>query len=138
MELRRNAKVDLLRGLPLFSECTKRELEEVASIADEMDVPAGKALTEQGKKGREFFVLVEGAATVDRGGRRLNVLRAGDFFGEISLLAGVPRTATVTTTADSRVLVITQRAFQQLLQDVPSMQTKVLQALAKRVASTYA
>jgi CRP/FNR family cyclic AMP-dependent transcriptional regulator len=133
MALRKNAKIELLRRMPLFAQFSGRELAEVATMADELDVRQGKELTRQGRPGREFFVLVEGQADVIRDGRRVFTLGRGDFFGEISLIAKRPRTATVVATTPARVLVVTDRSFQQLLERFPSIQTKVLQALAERV-----
>jgi CRP/FNR family transcriptional regulator, cyclic AMP receptor protein len=131
--LRKNAKVELLRQVPLFERCSKRELDDIAGLADELDVAQGRTLTSEGKTGYEFLVLVDGAASVRRKGRTVNTLRAGDFLGEIALVTGSPRTATVTTTAPSRVLVVTARDFRRLLRDTPSMQMKVLEALAARL-----
>ena len=134
MALRKNAKVELLRSIPLFAQFSKRELNEVAAVADEVEVEAGKELTKEGRPGREFFVLVEGTADVVRNGRVVNRLGPGDFFGEIALIAKRPRTATVTTTTPARVLVVTDRSFQSLMEHFPGMQLKVLQTLAERVA----
>jgi CRP/FNR family cyclic AMP-dependent transcriptional regulator len=131
--LRKNAKVELIRGVPLFAECSRKELNEVAGIADEIDLREGKELTTQGRPGREFFVLVEGSADVKKGNRRVNTLGAGDFFGEISLVRQVPRTATVTATSPVRALVITDRSFRSLLEHQPGIQTKVMSALAARL-----
>jgi CRP/FNR family transcriptional regulator, cyclic AMP receptor protein len=132
--LGRNAKVDLIRSVPLFGRCTRAEVAEVASIADEIDVGADKELMREGDRGREFFVLLEGAATVRRGGRKVNTLGPGDFFGEIALVSRSPRTATVTTTAPSRLLVITEARFRSLLDHSPRIQLRVLEALADRLA----
>jgi len=96
-------------------------------------MPAGRELTKEGARGAEFVVLAEGAADVRRRGRRVNTLGSGDFLGEIALITGTPRTATVTTTAPSRVLVMTAPAFRRLLRDNPSLQLKVLDALARRL-----
>ena len=93
----------------------------------------GKPLTQEGRTGYEFVVLVDGAAEVRRKSRVVNTLRSGDFFGEIALITGAPRTATVKTTAPSRVLVITARDFRRLLRETPSMQMNVLEALAARL-----
>jgi CRP/FNR family transcriptional regulator, cyclic AMP receptor protein len=136
--LRKNAKVELMRGVPLFAGCSKRELQEIAGIADELALPEGRTLTREGSTGQEFLVLVEGAAEVKRKGRKVNSLRSGDFLGEIALITGAPRTATVTTTKPSRMLVITARDFKALLRRVPSIQLKVLDALASRLPSEYA
>jgi CRP-like cAMP-binding protein len=131
--LRKNAKVELLKSVPLFRECSNKELNELASLADELELPAGRKLTAEGASGREFIVIVDGAAEVQRKGRKIADLRSGDFLGEISLITGEPRTATVTTTKPSRLLVITAQAFRTLLRDLPSLQFKVLEALAARL-----
>jgi CRP-like cAMP-binding protein len=132
--LRKNQKVELIKRVPLFSGLSKRELEEVASLADEIDLRDGKELTRQGKPGREFFVLLEGSADVTKDDRRINQLGDGDFFGEIALISRSPRTATVTATSPVRALVITDRSFRRLLEDSPQIQLKVLEALAERIA----
>ncbi len=133
MRLRKNAKVELIKRAPLFAQCSKRELEAVAAVADELDVRQGKELTVQGRPGREFFVLVEGEADVKQNGRKIATLKDGDFFGEISLVSNRPRTATVVATTPARVLVITDRAFRRLMEKSPGIQAKVLQALAERL-----
>jgi CRP/FNR family transcriptional regulator, cyclic AMP receptor protein len=131
--LHRNAKIDLLRRIPLFERCSRRELTRLATTADEVDLPEGRALTREGEPGREFFVLVEGLAVVRRKGRRVTVLSAGDFFGEIALLTERPRTATVTAGTPVRVLVLTRRDFRRLMAEMPSLQAKVLAAVAERL-----
>ena len=131
--LRRDAKVELLKRVPLFAGCSKQELRQVALLADELDVREGQVLTTEGERGREFFVLVEGVAEVRRKGRKMNTMTAGDFFGEIALVSARPRTATVTAVSPARVLVVTDRAFRELMRKVPSIQLKVLAALADRV-----
>ena len=134
--LRKNAKTELISRVPLFAHCSKRELAEVAGIADEIDLREGKELTREGAPGREFFVLVEGTADVVKNGRKINSLGAGDFFGEIALVHQSPRTATVKATSPVRALVITERSFRRLLEEMPEIQRKVLAALAERVAPT--
>ena len=130
-----NSKVDLIKRVPLFSKLSKAKLNELAMIADEIDLPKGKPLTREGERGREFFVLIEGEAEVRKGGRRVNTLGPGDFLGEISLITKVPRTATVTTSNPTRALVITDRAFAQLLRDSPDISQGVLEAMGERLAS---
>jgi len=132
--LHRNQKVELIKLVPLFTGLSKRELEQIASIADEIDLREGKVLTEQGKSAREFFVLLEGSADVSKDGRRINQLADGDFFGEIALVSRSARTATVTATTPVRALVITDRSFRRLLEHSPEIQLKVLEALAERLA----
>ena len=134
MRLHRNAKADLLRRVPLFAGLSKRELEQLGGIADELDLGEGRTLIKQGDRGREFFTLVEGEATVVQGGKTLRTLRDGDFFGEIALVTDVPRTSTVTTSTPVRLLVLTKRDFQRLMREQPSIQRKVLEALAQRLA----
>jgi CRP-like cAMP-binding protein len=131
--LRKDAKLELLRRVPLFERCSKRELQQIAGVADELEIPEGKSLTQEGRTGYEFVVLVDGNAEVRRKSRVVNTLRSGDFFGEIALITGTPRTATVKTTAPSRVLVIAARDFRRLLRETPSMQMNVLEALAARL-----
>jgi CRP-like cAMP-binding protein len=132
--LHRNEKVELIKRAPLFWNCSKRELQQIAQLADEIDLREGKEMTRQGERGREFFVLLEGDADVIKDGRSINQLGAGDFFGEIALVSDSPRTATVKATAPVRALVITDRSFRRLLKDQPDIQSKVLAALAARVA----
>jgi CRP-like cAMP-binding protein len=131
--LRKNAKVALIKGVPLFAECSRKDLNEIAGIADEIDLREGKELTTEGRPGREFFVLIEGQADVKKGSRRVNTLGPGDFFGEIALVTQRPRTATVVTTAPVRALVITDRSFRSLLEHQPQIQGKVMSALAARL-----
>jgi CRP-like cAMP-binding protein len=131
--LRKNAKEQLLRGVPLFSHCTKRELAALAAESDELELPTGAELTREGKPGKEFIVLVRGAAKVTRNGRTVNRLGGGDFLGEIALLSGGFRTATVTTTEPSLVLVLTDRAFRRVANRIPSVNARVLAALAERL-----
>jgi cAMP-binding proteins - catabolite gene activator and regulatory subunit of cAMP-dependent protein kinases len=100
--LRKNAKVELIKSVPLFAGLSKRDLNEVAAIADEFAMAEGAELTREGATGYEFLVLVEGNADVRRRGRKVNTLHSGDFLGEIALITGAPRTATVTTTASCR------------------------------------
>ena len=134
MRASRSAKARLLHEIPLFSRCTKKELAALALVADELDVPAGRELTRQGEPGREFMVLVSGAADVVKNGRRVARLGSGDFLGEVALLTGGPRTATVTTTAPTTLLVLTQRAFGRVADEVPSVRASLLAALAVRLS----
>jgi CRP/FNR family transcriptional regulator, cyclic AMP receptor protein len=133
--LPQDAKMALLRRVPLFEACSKRELREIASIADELQLAAGARLAVEGAAGHEFVVVVEGAAEVRRGGRKINTLGNGDFLGEIALITGGRRTATVTTLVPTRLLLIAERDFKSVLRDVPSLQPKIMQALAVRLES---
>ncbi len=135
MKLRKDAKVELIGKIPLFKHCTARELGEIAAIADELDLRKGTDLTKEGKAGREFFAIVEGTADVLMGGKQINTVRQGDFLGEIALITGRPRTATVKATSPVRVLVITARSFRTLLEKHPEIQRKVLLSVAERLAT---
>jgi CRP-like cAMP-binding protein len=129
-----NAKVDLLKQVPLFSGCSKKELEALAGIADEIDLQDGSVLTREGQPGREFFVLVEGTVEVTQGGEGIAKLDAGDWFGEIALLTKATRTATVTASSPVRVLVVTDRAFRQVLETTPTIAVKMLERVGERLA----
>ncbi|HXY83985.1 MAG TPA: cyclic nucleotide-binding domain-containing protein [Gaiellaceae bacterium] len=131
--LGRNAKVDMIRRVPLFSRCSKKCLEEIAGIADEIDLPEGKQLTREGDRAREFVVLVDGTADVRQNGKLVNELSKGDFLGEIGLVTNEPRTATVTTTSPTRALVITDREFSALLRESPQISRSVIEALGERL-----
>src|SRR5919198_5233278 len=133
MRLRKSAKEQLIKSVPLFSHVTGRELSALAAEADELTLPKGKELTRQGERGREFMVIVDGSAQVTKNGRKINELRAGDFLGEIALLSDVPRTATVTTTSETTVLVLTDRAFKRVADKIPSVHSSLLKALSERL-----
>jgi CRP/FNR family transcriptional regulator, cyclic AMP receptor protein len=134
--LRSDAKIDLLKNVPLFAGCSKPELRRLASIADEIDLRKGTVLTREGRTGHEFFVLIEGTVRVDKGGRKVTDLGPGDWLGEIALLTRAPRTATVTATSPVRSLVITDRDFRQTVSEMPSIAMKVLTCVAERLSRT--
>ena len=123
----------MLKGVPLFEDCSKRELAQIAALADELDLRGERELTHEGSTGKEFVVLIEGEADVIRDGRLIAGIGPGDFVGEIALVTGLPRTATVRTRGPSRVLVIGAQAFRTLMRDVPAIQTRVLMAVAVRL-----
>jgi CRP-like cAMP-binding protein len=127
-------KVEIIKMVPLFSRLPTRRLREVASIADEVDLPAGKVLAKEGDRGREFFALIEGEVEVEQGGKLIRTLDAGDFFGEIALVTKMPRTASVIAKTDVRVLVITERDFGPLLKRNPDIGRGVAEALVERLA----
>jgi CRP-like cAMP-binding protein len=133
VRLRKDAKLELLSNVPLFSECSKKELKEIALIADELDLPSGTVLIREGERGREFFVLVEGSLSVSKNGRRVTALGDGTWVGEMALLSDTPRNATVTATSPVRVLVITDRAFQALVKRSPTIALKVLASVSERL-----
>ena len=129
----RDEKLDLLHRIPLFSGFDRRRLERLGMLADEVDVPAGKVLMRQGDIGTDMMVLVRGSVAVDRDGSRINTLGPGDFFGEIALVDGGPRTATVSAEEPSTLLVITHRDFHSMMDEFPEVAGEVMNALANRV-----
>ena len=133
MPLSKNEKVDLLKRIPLFADCTRAELVEVAISTDEREASEGDRLTEEGQRGREFFILVEGAVAVRRGERKLADLRSGDWFGEIAILTHKPRSATATAASPVRLLVISDRAFRRVVETTPRIALKVLRSVAERL-----
>jgi CRP-like cAMP-binding protein len=124
--LRKDGKIELLKKVPLFSQCSKKQLAAIAS---------GAVLIREGARGRECMVIVEGEVEVRRKGRKINSLGPGDFIGEMALISGAPRNATVSTTRDSSLLVVTERQFWELLERTPRMQTSVIKALGERLQS---
>lgn len=133
MRLHRDAKADLIRTIPLFAGCTADELAQIASIADEIDLPAGRQLTTESAPGQEVVVVVEGRADVRRGDQVINSIGPGEFVGEVALVTGQPRTATVLATTPVHALVIEGHAFANLIADAPGIRTKVERAAAEHL-----
>jgi CRP-like cAMP-binding protein len=136
MRLRRDAKIALLRKVPLFERVSQKELARIAAIASEVSYPQGVALLREGTRDDGFFILLQGEVDVRRGVRLLQTLKRGQFFGEIGLLASVPRTATVTTGTQIEALLISGSEFKRLLRDSPTLALKVLEELADRLEKT--
>ena len=128
-------KVEAIGRLPIFAKLSRRDLEALAANSEEIDEPPGKVLAAQGTYGTEFFVIVSGAASVERDGRHLRDLGPGDHFGELSLLAHIPRTATVTCSAPSRLIVLGSREFAALRMDHPDIENCLLREVAERLAT---
>jgi CRP-like cAMP-binding protein len=129
----RDEKLDLLRRIPLFTDFGRRDLERLSQLADEVEVPGERRLMAQGDRGTEMFVIASGRVRVERDGERINTLGPGDFFGEIALLDGGPRTATVTADEPTRLLVLTHREFHTMMEEFPEIAAEVLNALAHRI-----
>ena len=132
--LGKNVKIDLLKQAPLFAACSRKELAEAALIADEIDFAAGDVLIHEGKRGRQFYAIVEGTVKVTRKGRTVPIRGGADFFGEMALVTDAPTNATVTATSPVRALVIADHRFKALLAHSPAIQLKVLRSLAERLA----
>jgi CRP-like cAMP-binding protein len=131
--LNQDHKIGHLQNVPLLEGCSRKQLKSIARIAEVREVPAGTELTRSGEPGDEFFLLVDGKARVDVTPRRRVHLKPGDFFGEISLLDGGPRSATVVTETPARLLVITRRDFARLLADAPDLARAVMAVLCRRL-----
>ena len=129
----RDAKVDLIKSVSLFSGMGSKELEQVAQLLDEVDVPAGKVLMTQGETGHEMFVIVSGKVSVERNGKKINERGPGDALGEVALLSKGPRTATVIAMEPSRLLYAGQREFHALMDDHPSVRLCILDGLASKI-----
>jgi CRP-like cAMP-binding protein len=131
-------KIDALSRVPLFASLSRRELEFVASRADEVETPAGKFLTTQGEPGDTFYVLLDGEARVDIDGELRRTLVPGDFFGEISMLDRGLGTATITTTKPSRLLVMSHAQFRDAIKANDALLIKVLAAMGERLRADLA
>ena len=129
----KDPRVDRLRKIPLFDACNEKQLEFIATRVDEVDVASGKTLTQEGKSGGEFFIILNGDAEVSRGGRAVDTLHAGDHFGEIALLDNGPRTATVVAKTPLRCLVLSPGQFQDVLYQDPSVAVTMLHSVVRRL-----
>jgi CRP-like cAMP-binding protein len=126
-------KVELLRTVPMFASCGSRDLEQVAQLIDEIDVPDGKVLMREGDPGREMFLVASGTARVERGGRVIGEFGPGSVLGEMALVAEGPRNATVTAVGPMRVFVAGHREFHSLMDGHPEFRMKVFEGLANKV-----
>jgi CRP-like cAMP-binding protein len=126
-------KITRLEEVSLFDGCTRRQLKRVAKIAEVIEVPAGSMLARKGDTGNEFFVILDGTARVELSAKRQVRLGPGEHFGEMSLLDGGPRSATVIADTPLRLLVIKRRDFSSLLRDVPDVTQNILVTLSKRL-----
>jgi CRP/FNR family transcriptional regulator, cyclic AMP receptor protein len=131
---RKNEFVKHLAEVPLFRACTTKDLVTIAKRAEDLAVPAGKTLITEGSVGaQEFFVIVDGKASVTRKGKKVATLGPGDYFGELALLDRAPRNATVTAATDMEVVVLAQRDFASVVDEVPGLARKLLAAMARRL-----
>jgi CRP/FNR family transcriptional regulator, cyclic AMP receptor protein len=128
-----DAKMDQLSRLPLFEGCSQRQLREVARITEVRELPEAAVLARSGEAGHEFFMLLDGRVRIDVSSRKRSYLGPGEFFGEMSLLDGGPRSATVVAETGVRLLVINRRDFSLLLAKVPDLTRHLLVVLSRRV-----
>jgi CRP/FNR family cyclic AMP-dependent transcriptional regulator len=122
-----------LAGIGIFSELSKRELKSVGRLMTELDVKEGATLTKQGEPGREFMIISAGTAKVEIDGQTVAHLASGDFLGELAVISGTPRTATVTATSAMVIEVLNRREFMSLLDESASLGRKVLVGAVKRL-----
>lgn len=128
-----DTKVQALRRAPLFEDLSRKELVQLARASEDLEVAPGKVLCNEGDVGHEFFVIVDGRVEVTRKGKRVAARGGGEFVGEIALLEETPRTATVTAKTPVRLFVLTRKDFRHLVNENPSVERKILRALARRV-----
>ena len=124
---------ETLPNIELFAELSKKELRNIAALMTPIRVKTGRVLTEEGAPGREFMIIIEGTATVKRKGRVLARLGPGDFFGELAIVAGVPRTATVIADTDMVIETLNRREFSSLLDESPRIAKKILVGAVRRL-----
>ena len=129
----KKASLDNLRQVSLFSACSSKDLEKIAKAGDEITMPAGSLIVDQGQTGREAFVIVDGEVSVKRNNRKIATLGSGAVVGELSLLDHGPRTATAICDTDCTLLVIDQRRFLGVIDDVPAISHKLLARLASKI-----
>lgn len=130
---RKDNKLDALARVKLFSACSKKDLGVLSRVSDEVDLPAGTTLVKEGTTGHEFYLILDGTASVRRNNKKIASLGAGQYFGEMALLDRGPRSATVVADSDIKVLVIGQREFNGVLDEVPGLAHKLLTGMAARL-----
>lgn len=126
-------KLALLHSVPLFARMGRRELVRLGQLADEIDVESGRVLMRQGDRGSEMFVIVSGAVRIEKDGKLVEEVGPGAWVGEMALLSEGSRTATVTTTAPTKLFVVGHSEFHALMDEMPSVRSSVLECLADRV-----
>lgn len=127
-----NAAIDMLASVPLLSGCNKKELRQIVNLGTKVKVRDGDVLTEQGRPGREFFMVLDGRARCLVDADTVATFGPGDYFGEMALLDQGPRHATVIADGPMDVLVLESREFWALLARAPSISKKLLVTLAQR------
>lgn len=123
-------KLAMLSKVPMFAGCAPGDLTEVGRLAEEVTVPAGKVIAEEGSTEHEFYVIAEGNVEITRGGKAVRTLGPGDHFGELAMLGAVPRTATATASTPATLFVLSHREFATLLADHPETREQVLRSVA--------
>lgn len=131
--MRRRQEPGRLRKLDAFRGCTDRELSRILSLSDRIPVAPGHVIVRWGERTKEFYILLDGKASVTRGDKLLSVIGPGDYCGELAILDPAPRNATVTMVTDGTLLAFGQREFTTLLEELPHLSRRLLKGLAHRV-----
>ena len=131
----RDEYLQKLASVPLFSKCTNRQLQEIVDVATELTFPAGEALVRQGEVGFDMFIILDGTVSVTRDGERVATLTAGDAVGELAVLSGHPRSATVEAETELRILDLTHPDFDRLLDDIPGLAKHLLYEVSSRLVA---
>ncbi len=126
--------LETLKAVPLFADLDDKELRSISQLMTQINVASGKVLTAEGSAGREFIVILNGGAEVTKGDAVVATLSNGDFLGELALITGQPRNATVTTTTDTELLVLNRREMMSLLDNTPRIARKILVAAVSRLS----
>ena len=121
-----------LQGVPWFAACTEEQLSEMARIAERLHIQAGEVILREGRLGRELFVILEGTAKVTRAGHVVNILHAGDYFGELAAIEAVPRSATVEAATELDVLIVGPREFETMM-EIRGFRNALLAGMSRRI-----
>jgi CRP-like cAMP-binding protein len=131
-------QIDLLAAVPLFAGCSQHELRNIALLGTPLGAEPGAVLTQQGRPGREFFLVVEGTASCRVKGKEVKKIKEGGYFGELALLHGGIRTADVVAASEMELVVFDAREFRSMLMTTPSIGVKMLAVLAERLTEADA
>ena len=138
MKVKNTAPVELLRKFDIFSGCDDRLLKKLSNLGTPVRIETGGTLTREGKQGREFYLIAEGEAEVRHEGNAIATLHAGDFFGEMSLIDGLPRSADVVACTPMELIVFDPREFSSLLNDYPTVSKRILRTMTLRLRAAQA
>ncbi|MBI5198769.1 MAG: cyclic nucleotide-binding domain-containing protein [Nitrospirae bacterium] len=126
-------RIEFLKGVPLFSKLKERHLKSLASLGKEVEYEAGRVIVKEGETGAGFFLILQGKVEVIKGDKKIAGLGEGDYFGEIALLDGGPRTATVIAKEDTRCLYLVIWSFRSFIKSHPEVSLALLEAVSRRM-----
>ena len=129
----KDPKLEALHSIPIFGACGPGDLQRISQLVDEVDIPDGRVIMRQGDPGREMFIVASGTARAERDGRHIADFGPGGVFGEMSIIAEGPRTATVTAIEPMRAFVVGHREFHSLMDTYPDFKMRVLEGLATKI-----